>query len=39
MTILHIAGIRGLNPEVILEKAIDFLCRDPQADIMPLLGF
>ena len=39
MTILHTARIRGLDPGVVLEKALDLLCRDPNANILPLLGF
>jgi len=39
MTILHTARIRSHDPGTILEKALNLLCRDPNADILPLLGF
>lgn len=39
MTFLHTARIRGLEPAKILEKALNLLGLNPQADIFPLLGF
>jgi len=38
MTFLYTARIRGLDPGATLEKALNLLCRDPLADIAPLLG-
>jgi len=38
MTFLYTARIRGLDPGAILREALDRLCRDPAADLAPLLG-
>ena len=38
MTFLYTARIRGLDPKVTLEKALNMLCSDPAADIAPLFG-
>lgn len=38
MTFLYTARIRGLDPGATLEKVLNLLCRDPSADIAPLLG-
>ena len=37
MTFLYTARIRGLNPNTTLEKALNMLCCNPDADIAPLL--
>jgi len=39
MTFLHTARLRGHDPGVILERALNLLCVAPQADVFPLLGF
>jgi len=39
MTFLYTARVRGLDPRETLRKALNLLCRDPAADIAPLLGF
>jgi hypothetical protein len=39
MTILHTARARGADPENTLKKILDILCQNPDADVMPLLGF
>jgi hypothetical protein len=38
MTFLYTARIRGLDPGATLEKVLNLLCRDPSADIAPILG-
>jgi len=39
MTFLYTARTRGLDPADTLEQALNFLCRNPTADILPLIGF
>ena len=38
MTFLYTAKTRGLDPKIILEKALNILTRDPTADVTHLLG-
>ncbi|NCC68183.1 MAG: IS66 family transposase [Clostridia bacterium] len=38
MTFLHTARLRGHDPGVILERALNLLCLDPQADVLTLLA-
>lgn len=38
MTFLYTARMRGLEPKTTLEKALNMLCLDPNADIAPLFG-
>jgi hypothetical protein len=38
MTFLHMARLRGHDPGVFLERALNLLCSDSQADVLPLLG-
>ena len=38
MTFLYTARIRGLDPKATLEKALNMLCCNPDADIAPLFG-
>ena len=39
MTFLHTARIRGLDAKHILEKTLNLLCLNKDADVLPLLGF
>lgn len=39
MTFLYTARTRGLDPAATLEQALNLLCRNQTADILPLLGF